>query len=112
VAKLLGSYEEELHPVIAHALRSRPSIFVDIGCADGYYAVGFAQASPATTILAFDISRTARELCGELAVVNGVEARVQIAGGVTDRSLRELPSGAASSSATAKARRWPSSRTL
>src|SRR5579859_5362525 len=37
--KLLGIYERELHPVIEEACASRPGLIVDLGAAEGYYAV-------------------------------------------------------------------------
>ena len=41
-SKLLGTYEAELHDFIYSILRQDLEILVDIGCAEGYYAVGFA----------------------------------------------------------------------
>lgn len=42
VPKLLGSYECELHEIIESALRSNHHRVIDVGSAEGYYAVGFA----------------------------------------------------------------------
>src|SRR4051812_32345587 len=36
IAKLAGTYEEELHDALERALASHPSRFIDFGCADGY----------------------------------------------------------------------------
>jgi hypothetical protein len=91
IAKLLGAYERELHPALDEAIRAKPRGFVDIGCADGYYAAGFANASTPTTVFAFDVSRSARELCRELAELNGVGDRVLIAGRATARALQSVP---------------------
>jgi precorrin-6B methylase 2 len=91
IAKLVGAYEQELHPALDEAVRAKPPAFVDIGCADGYYAAGFARVSTPTTVFAFDVSRSARELCGELAKLNGVGDRVLIAGRATGRALQSIP---------------------
>lgn len=79
-ARLLGTYEASLEPVI-EAIIARPyTTVVDIGCAEGYYAVGLARRMPAARVLARDVSETAQALCAQLAAANGVEDRVQIGG--------------------------------
>lgn len=79
VPKLLGTYEQEIAWVFARAISRGVSTFVDIGCADGYYAAGMAHACSATTIYAFDLAASARELCAQTAAASDVGNRVQIA---------------------------------
>ena len=43
VPKLLGIYERELHGAIEAAIRAQPGLIVNVGAADGYYAVGLAR---------------------------------------------------------------------
>src|SRR6478672_6897407 len=43
IPKLLGSYERELHPLIDSICAGQYDQVVDIGCAEGYYAVGLAM---------------------------------------------------------------------
>jgi hypothetical protein len=76
--RLLGSYERELHPYIARFAAAEPAAVVDIGCAEGYYAVGLARLMPKTVVHAFDINPSAREYCASLAAKNGVSDRVLI----------------------------------
>ncbi|MEO6786364.1 MAG: hypothetical protein ABI318_09550 [Chthoniobacteraceae bacterium] len=90
--KLIGTYEDELHPTIEALLRSAPSAVVDIGCAEGYYAVGMAMRLPGTTVHAYDMDSKARSLCGELGRLNGVAERVLIHQQFTPACLPELPS--------------------
>lgn len=79
-ARLLGAYEASLEPVI-ETIAARPyAQVVDIGCAEGYYAVGLARRMPQARILARDTSAAAQDLCKDLARVNGVEDRVQVGG--------------------------------
>src|ERR1039458_8198220 len=59
-AKLLGVYEREIQGAFADALEHGVSTMVDIGCADGYYAVGMPFASSAVTSYAFDLASSAR----------------------------------------------------
>lgn len=77
--KLLGCYEAELHgPIAALPARGYRRV-VDIGCAEGYYAVGLARLLPDADILAFDIDANARAMTLALARANGVAERVGIA---------------------------------
>src|SRR5688500_985732 len=46
VPKLLGSYECELHGALEQVIQGDYEQVVDIGAADGYYAVGLARALP------------------------------------------------------------------
>lgn len=76
--KLLGSYEKEIAPVIYECIREQPEAIIDVGCTEGYYAVGFALACPNSKVYAFDGEPQARKLCREMASVNQVENRVRI----------------------------------
>ena len=78
VPRLLGAYESELHPHILAFAREDLEAVIDVGCAEGYYAVGLARLMPQATIHAYDIDPKARAACGELAARNGVAARVRI----------------------------------
>jgi precorrin-6B methylase 2 len=91
VAKLLGTYERELHPVFEEWIAARYEHIVDVGCAEGYYAVGLACASPATTVHAYDIDPHAREQCAALARLNGVAERVLIGGACEPATLEDYP---------------------
>src|SRR5215204_4418004 len=44
--KLVGSYEAEIQPWIRAAITQRYRRVIDVGCAEGYYAVGMALALP------------------------------------------------------------------
>jgi hypothetical protein len=79
-ARLLGCYEASLAPVIETVVASRPALIMDVGCAEGYYAVGLARRLPETRILARDASEKARSLCATLAGLNGMAERVEVGG--------------------------------
>jgi hypothetical protein len=87
-AKLLGTYEHELHGAIEHAAWRQPRTVINVGCAEGYYAVGFARLLPHAVVRAFDISEPVRRLCSEYADKNSVADRITIADGC--RSPHEL----------------------
>ncbi len=77
-ARLFGSYESELHPAIEAFAREPLDCVIDVGCAEGYYAVGLARLMPDVIVHAFDINPKARAACAELAARNDVADRVEI----------------------------------
>lgn len=87
VAKLLGSYERELAGIVAAQVARRPRAFVDVGSADGYYAVGFAYASPGTEVHAYDIDPVARRTVRALARANGAAGRLRLHSAANARRL-------------------------
>jgi hypothetical protein len=89
-AKILGTYELELADVIGQAVERSTHLFVDIGCADGYYAVGLAVAQPTMLVEAYDIAPSARTLCRRTAVLNGCERRVAVRGRFSAAHLKTL----------------------
>ena len=91
--KLLGTYEAELEHVLRSWVAAGFQHVVDVGSAEGYYAVGVAFAIPGATVHAFDTDPAARDRCAELARHNGVAARVRIGGECTPETLADLPEG-------------------
>ena len=75
VPKLLGSYERELQPVLEDILAREHSEIVDIGCAEGYYAVGLALRLPAARVFAYDTNVMAIDLCLDPPFRAGVASR-------------------------------------
>jgi hypothetical protein len=72
IPKILGSYEFELHSTLDR-LKSTPyHSILDIGCAEGYYAVGFTKMFPKSILTAYDINPKARESCELLAKFNNI----------------------------------------
>lgn len=79
VPKLVGCYEAELHPIVNWIIERGYHRIIDIGCAEGYYAVGLALRLPSAMIYALDINPLARDRCKEMARLNGVADRVVVA---------------------------------
>ena len=70
--KLLGTYEMELHGLLS-ALGGRDyDAVVDIGCAEGYYAVGLGRMFPRARVYAFDTVDDALQQCRAMADLNEV----------------------------------------
>ncbi|MGH6911218.1 MAG: hypothetical protein ACREE0_18420 [Phenylobacterium sp.] len=80
IARLLGVYEAGLHPHLHAFAAEGLDCLIDVGCAEGYYAVGLARMMPELTVYAYDISEAARTACATLAARNGVTDRVIIGG--------------------------------
>ena len=80
VPKLLGTYEIELIPCLKEILASPIEHVVVAGAAEGYYAVGFAMQPSIKLVDAFEPTEAARLLIHEMAIANGVEKKVTVAG--------------------------------
>lgn len=91
VSKLAGAYELEIRPAFERWVREEPKVVVDVGSAEGYYAVGLARALPRAKVYAFDTDPVPRGRCAALAAANGVGDRVETLGECTPESLSELP---------------------
>lgn len=70
--KLLGSYEAVLHPKIYDFLQTQYVRIINIGCGEGYYAVGLALLFKNIPVEAYDIHIRATELTKENAKINCV----------------------------------------
>jgi hypothetical protein len=90
-AKLVGSYEQELHPVFERWIAAGIPSLIDVGSAEGYYAVGLANAMPKATVYAYDINDGQRAACSRLAEFNGVAERVVLRELCTAQTLTEFP---------------------
>ena len=92
--KLLGTYECELHSLfrsIAHIPYDR---VVDIGTAEGYYAIGLMKLIPGCIVYGFEIDDARRALCMANAHANGVVNRLHLQGACSHDTLREVLEGA------------------
>lgn len=89
--KLLGCYERELDPTIEAICQREYAEIVDVGCAEGYYAVGLAMRIPTATVYAFDTNSEALQLCRDMSRLNGVEDRVVTNSYCGPDTLKSLP---------------------
>jgi hypothetical protein len=88
--KLFGTYEAELHSIIEEICSNEYTTIIDIGCAEGYYAIGLAKRLPHATIYAYDIDERARKLCSQMAEINNVSHKVHIEGEFTLSNLGKI----------------------
>jgi hypothetical protein len=91
VPKLLGLYERELHGAIEAAIRAQPELIVNVGAADGYYAVGLARRCPAARVIVYEADPAQRALSERVAAANGVSAEMR--GAATTREMATIAGG-------------------
>jgi len=89
--KLLGSYEYEIQEVVEQICRNHYSSIVDIGCAEGYYAVGFGMRQKEAKVFVFDTDIEALEACKRMGDLNDVA--IQAGGFCDQKRLLDLELG-------------------
>lgn len=95
IPKILGCYEMELEFAIEEIVQAGPDVIVDVGCAEGYFAVGFAMRAAAARVIAADTNPIARVMVRKMAQLNGVLDRIVTTGWITCQKLEHLISAAA-----------------
>lgn len=94
--KLLGCYETELHSTLTEIAATAPDLVVNVGAAEGYYAVGLARLIQGAFVHAFDTSPVSQDVCRHAAALNNVGTRISVAGECTPDVLQAiLPRGQA-----------------
>ena len=86
----LGTYEMELNPVMEEISQRGYQAIIDVGSAEGYYAVGLARRCPQAEVYAFDVDPISREQCRRLSRLNRVDARVHVSGLLKPRDVARL----------------------
>lgn len=94
--KLFGTYEPELHTVIHMAAKRNPKAVINVGCAEGYYAIGMARLLPDAMVYALDIDFDSLLLVMEYAKRNDAEGRVVCIQGCSEPEgllVKDAPKG-------------------
>jgi hypothetical protein len=81
---LLGVYERQLYPFLEVAAQ-RCDLVIDIGSAEGYFAVGLGRLG--NRVVTFDADPHERKICREMAAVNKVSDRVTVESWCTPSKL-------------------------
>lgn len=76
--QILASYEEHILEKILYFSKKGNYVFIDIGAADGFYAVGFAYINYFKKIFAFDINPDARKIIRENSIINSCHHKIEI----------------------------------
>jgi len=88
---LLGTYERQLYPLLEEAA-NRCDLIVDIGSAEGYFAVGLARMT-GKPVFAFDVNSMERQMVSEMAALNDVSHSLTICGWCSESTLVDLVRG-------------------
>ena len=86
---LLGLYEQEVLTNLVDA-PAHYRVFVDVGAADGYYAVGLLHNGKVERSVAFELAPEGQQAIKLLAAENGVADRITVLGAASDRFVEDL----------------------
>lgn len=88
-SKVLGFYEQEVCALLDR-LSGRCDVLVDLGGADGFYAVGMVERGLYRESHCFEIEDQSRANIAAIAAANGVTDRVHLYGAATSTFARDL----------------------
>ncbi|HZT86895.1 MAG TPA: hypothetical protein VFA12_02930 [Stellaceae bacterium] len=89
VGYILGTMELELHGVLDRIIARGYRSIVNVGAADGFYAVGLALRMPTARVEAFEMQSALHPVIMQTARTNGVADRITIRGLCGPSELRE-----------------------
>src|SRR5262249_4545061 len=81
------AYERQLYPLLEEAAR-RCDCIVDIGSAEGYFAVGLARLT-GRPVAAFGVNTSEREKLGQMAAITGVSHLMKISEWCSSGTLKD-----------------------
>lgn len=90
-SKILGFYEAEVLSTLVNIDKSRYRYFVDLGAADGYYAIGCAYSKLFLDSYAFEMSNQGQKVIRQNAELNSVSDRVHIFGYADENFDQKIP---------------------
>lgn len=88
--KLVGSYEDEINDFWEQIFTKDYPQFIDVGCAEGYYAVGFGLKNKKAKIYAYDLNEDAQNLCKQMAEANDFSDRIDVQAELDHQEMKEL----------------------
>ena len=86
--KIMGVYESELAPFFVKWSAIPFQNIINVGSAEGYYAVGCAMLWPLATVKAFETSEEGRILLARNVELNGLQSRIKIMGHCDQEQFR------------------------
>ena len=88
----LGFYEKEILDIINGFAENEFDTFVDIGAADGYYAVGMLVSKTVKRAFCFEASEIGHAIIKENFELNGSLGQIEVLGRASNNSLQSLTS--------------------
>ena len=86
-AKLLGTYEKELHDYIRQVCDLKFASVINIGAAEGYYAAGFAWMFNKTKVIAYEADEHRCDFVRHHGEINGLMDRIDVRQRCTEQEL-------------------------
>ena len=90
ITQTLGIYEEHILEKIKFFSKYGATAFIDIGAADGYFAVGMAYSKLYEKVYAFEIEEDGRNRIIENALRNNCEKKIQVFGKANLKSIKKI----------------------
>lgn len=90
--KVFGLYEHELFDTLSRWARN-PEAFktiVNVGAADGFYAVGLSRLFPSAVVHAYEMNSRKVLVLSEMAELNHVASRILVSGECSSEELKTL----------------------
>jgi predicted O-methyltransferase YrrM len=88
--KILGTYEQEIHAAVEEISSGSFDVIVDVGSAEGYYAVGLALRCSPNKVYCYDGNPHAARLLARNATSNNVADRLVSRQWLTPDKLEEI----------------------
>jgi lipopolysaccharide biosynthesis glycosyltransferase len=76
--KIVGIYERELHPIILETFKNNYTRIINIGCAEGYYLIGYARQFPTAEVIGVDTDNSALDFCKKMLELNKIPNKIQL----------------------------------
>ena len=89
-AKLLGSYECELHNAIEGIVAANPDLVVNVGAGDGYYVCGLAARLTGSKVIVFEADKPSLDACMLNVQANLLDSRVTAFGLASKGDLNDV----------------------
>lgn len=86
---LLGMYEKEVLAELVRLSEDR-DVLIDVGAADGYYAIGSLVGGLVSTALCFEVDTDGQRMISLQAELNGVQDSVTVLGAADSRFATDL----------------------
>jgi hypothetical protein len=90
INQILGTYEEHVLQELLYFKKEGIKCFIDIGAADGYFAVGMAYSQTFDNIHAFEISQLGQKTILDTASQNQCEQLIEVNGEASCSTIRKL----------------------
>ena len=85
-SKLFGVYEQEVTTQLVRVSKNK-RVLIDIGAADGYYAVGAVLGNLFERCIAFEANQESRRVLENVSELNGVRPKLEIHGLASEKSI-------------------------